>query len=180
MLAWRRLRAAGAVNLQHGVWILPQHPEQEGFLRDLIEELKPQGGSGWAFVASAPIAEVDEDIIERFRRDRDEDYTEFCERCDDFLIEIEKETQEQKFTFAELEENEVDLEKLEGWLAKIQARDFFGGHREKDAVASLARCRDVLDDFAQTIYQREGLEASDPEPAACEILAAKDLTGGER
>lgn len=163
---WRRLRAAGALGLQNGVWTLPQRPEQERFLSELIREIEPQGGSGLLFVASPISPELHEAVTEQFRRDRDQDYAEFVERCADFLAEIEKETGQQKYTFAELEENEVDLLKLEGWLGKIQARDFFGGHRAEEAVAGLARCREALHLFAGTVYEREGLESTESQPGA--------------
>lgn len=155
---WRRLRSVGAVGLHNGTWALPHRPEQERFLKDLLHEIEPQGGTALLFTAET---RSHAEIIERFRHDRDQDYAEFCERCDDFLSEIAKETGQQKFTYAELEENEVDLQKLEGWLGKIQARDFFGGHRLEGATEALARCRNVLQAFAHAVYEREGLEPND-------------------
>jgi hypothetical protein len=46
VLVWRRMRAAGAAALQQGVWVLPQTPEHEQFLRDVLREAQHQGGSG--------------------------------------------------------------------------------------------------------------------------------------
>lgn len=161
VMVWRRLRSAGAVGLQNGVWALPHRQEQERFLTNLLLEIEPQRGTGLLLTAETQSLEHHAQIVERFRHDRDQDYAEFCERCDDFLGEVAKETGQQKFTYAELEENEVDLQKLQGWLGRIQARDFFGGHRREEASAALARCRDTLRDFAHTVYEREGLEPHD-------------------
>lgn len=55
-------------------------------------------------------------MVARFKSDRDEQYTEFIDKCTDFEAEIAKETAAQHFTYAELEENDVDLKKLQiGW-----------------------------------------------------------------
>ncbi len=153
---WRRMREVGAAGLQNGVWVLPRKPEQEKFLQELLAEVNRQGGSGLLLVALPLNPQDQEEIIERFRSDRDDEYVEFCERCREFVAEIDKETGLQKFTFAELEENEEDLKKLAGWLRKIQGRDFFGGHRAEEAVTALARCRGAFRSFMNSVYAREG------------------------
>jgi hypothetical protein len=157
VLVWRRLRAAGALGLQHGVWVLPRTPEQERFLRELLAEITPQGGSGLLFEATALSPDVPADLVARFRAERDQDYAEFRGRCRDFLAEIAKETAAQNFTFAELEENEQDLHKLVGWLQKIRARDFFGGQQAEPSTADLARCHEAFQGFAQAVYAHAGL-----------------------
>lgn len=154
---WRRLRSAGALSLQSGAWVLPRSPEHEHFLAEQAREVASQGGSALVFVAYPLEPEVQVSILERFRAERDRDYGEFLERSEDFLAEIEKETKRRKFTFAELEENDLDLKKLEGWLSRIQARDFFGGHKVHEAVAALERCRQALKEFARKVYESEGL-----------------------
>ena len=68
-------------------------------------------------------------MVERFRADRDQEYREFGVQCREFLAEIAKETTADNLTFAALEENEHDLQKLHTWLTKISARDFFSAPR---------------------------------------------------
>jgi hypothetical protein len=67
----------------------------------------------------------DKEMIARFANDRQREYQEFATRAQGLLDEVAKEIAAEKFTFAELEEVEDDLKKLEVWLAKISARDFF-------------------------------------------------------
>ena len=81
---------------------------------------------------------------ERFQSERAKEYLEFGERCQEFLHEIEKETLAQKFTFAELEENEQDLLKLTRWLRKIQQRDFFPETSHHAANEAMTRCREAM------------------------------------
>jgi hypothetical protein len=65
-----------------------------------------------------------------------------------------------KYTFAELEESEQDLEKLARWLAKIHARDFFPGKRGQEAGAMLARCQAAVEAFSQSVYAAEEVTGS--------------------
>jgi hypothetical protein len=152
------MRAAGAAALQQGVWVLPQTPEHEQFLRAVLHEAQQLGGNGILLVATPLDADRASEVVERFREDRDEEYREFGVRCRDFLAEIAKETAARNLTFAALEENEHDLQKLHAWLGKIRARDFFGAPQAHAAAEALAACERALHSFAEAIYTREGLQ----------------------
>ncbi len=165
VLVWRRLQQAGAINLQAGAWMLPHAPAQEQLLKTLLTELEQQGGSGFFLEAVAPSARIQADLIERFQGERNKEYQEFGERCQEFLQELEKETRAHKFTFAELEENEQDLLRLTRWLRKIQQRDFFPGPASRVAQERLAHCRQALQAFTATVYEQEGLPTPNPEEA---------------
>jgi hypothetical protein len=158
VLVWRRMRAAGAAALQQGIWVLPQTPEHEQFLRDVLREAQQQGGSGILMVATPLDADHTAEVVDRFRADRDQEYREFGVRCHDFLAEIAKETAADNFSFAALEENEHDLQKLHTWLGKIRARDFFDALQSRAAADALAACARALQGFAAAIYTREGLQ----------------------
>ncbi len=163
---WRRLRAAGAAGVHNGAWILPHSDEHIALVTQLAETVRRQGGSA-ALFATAAISQPEEDmVLARFRSDRAREYDEFAERARGFLAEIDKETQLGKFTFAELEEVEDDLEKLSAWLGKIRARDFFPEERMTGAGETLVRCGAALRVFAEEVYAQEGISAAaDDEPA---------------
>jgi len=120
-----------------------------------------QGGIGFVLPVSASSQETNEAIVRLFRADRAREYDEFAERCTAFLNEINRESNAGKYTFAEMEESEQDLEKLARWLAKIQARDFFPDGRRQQSAALLARCQNTLEGFSQAVYTAEGVQ--DPE-----------------
>lgn len=61
-----------------------------------------------------------------FKVDWDEVYCEFIDKCVDFEVEIVKECVVNYFIYVELEENDVDLKKLQGWIEKICKFDFYG------------------------------------------------------
>ena len=158
---WRRLRAAGAAGLPGSAWVLPMTEEHAVLFEQLAETVRGQGGSGLVLAASAPSADAGAAVVARFRADRAREYDEFAERCAALLAEIGKETGRGKFTFAELEEIEQDMEKLSGWLGKIRARDFFPDARQAQATDALQECRHALDGFVRAVYQAEGLRPGD-------------------
>lgn len=155
VMVWRRMKAAGAVSLQNGVWVLPHTKEQERIVDDLLSYLYEQGADGQSFAASTLNDKVEKDLVQRFRGLRDEEYAELIERCHGLVAELAKETKKKKFTFAELEENEEDLQKLENWLARIQTRDLVGGARAGEAVRSVEACKKALKIFADHVYAQE-------------------------
>ena len=161
VMVWRKMRAAGALGLQNGVWVLPNKPEHTKFLTDLLAAIREDAASGYIFTVG-PVSEgTADDILERFRSDRDEEYTEFCERCQEFLGEISKETEKEKFTFAELEDIEQDYRKLERWLRKIQRRDFAGGRLADEATRLLSTGKAAYEVFSNEVYRRQGIDIMD-------------------
>jgi uncharacterized protein YdbL (DUF1318 family) len=167
---WRRLRAMGATGMLNGAWVLPHSVERAEFFGQLQETARRQGGSGFVLTVSASSPETDETIVRRFRADRTREYDELAERSAAFLTEIDKETRAGKFTFAEMEESEQDLEKLARWLTKIQARDFFPDERWPESIEMLARCRRALEKFSCEVYAAEGIQppADSTEPDSTE------------
>src|SRR5258708_35939458 len=94
----------------------------------------------------------EEKVVGRFKADRDDAYEEFIDKCADFEREIAKEVTAQHFTYAELEENDVDLKKLQGWLEKIKKLDFYGATRAAEAEERLRACDALLDDYANRAF----------------------------
>jgi hypothetical protein len=163
---WRRLRAAGAASVLNGAWILTVTDEHKLLYAQLVEMVRAQGGSATVFATAATSDEEERAIVARFQADRAREYDEFAERSGEFLAEIEKETRRRKFTFAELEEIEDDLDKLSTWLSKIKARDFFPDARMQQANETLETCGTALRTFADAVYAQEGI-----------VDAADDRTG---
>lgn len=156
---WRRLHAIGAAGILNGSWILPHTTAHLQFFEQLQETVRKQGGRAFVLTVSELSPDTTAMIVEQFRADRGREYDEFAERCDAFLTEISKETRAGKFTFAELEEGEQDLEKLVRWLTKIQARDFIPDERWPVSDEMLERCRRALEGFSWVVYAAGEVEA---------------------
>ena len=158
---WRRMKAAGALSLQNGAWLLPASPRNRQLLQETLAYLRAEGGSSSIFEAKALEPGEETLLIDRFKAGAGEEYAEFCERCAALLGEISRESEQRKFTFAELDEGEEELQKLVSWLRKIRARDFFQTRESGQATASLEACRIALKEFENRVYQNEGLQPPD-------------------
>jgi hypothetical protein len=157
---WRRLRGAGAASMLNGAWVLPRTDEYAALLAQLTGTVRGQGGNANVFAIQEMSPTETESIVARFRTDRAREYDEFEDRSRAFLAEIERETQRRKFTFAELEEIEDDLEKLSTWLDKIRTRDFFPSGNSQTAAETLERCLAAFQTFAAAVYSQEGVAMS--------------------
>jgi hypothetical protein len=160
VLVWRRMQTIGALNLQNGLWLLPQTAEHEQFIRTTRTEIEKQGGMMWVFTAQLIDAMMQEHLTARFQEERQKEYAEFATRCQELHHELEREAQAGNWTFAELEENEYDLHKLTRWLRQIQRRDFFPTASSQEAVGHLAQCSEHLQAFAQKVYTQQGVISS--------------------
>jgi hypothetical protein len=148
---WRKLKAAGAVYLQNGVAALPADAAGERAMRGAAQEVRELGGTGHLLRGTAVGDEAA--LVGAFGEARDAEYAEVLSTCSDFHAELEKERAARKFTFAELEENEEDLAKLEAWLRKVEIRDRFGASSAGDARAAVDACRENLEAFAASVYE---------------------------
>jgi len=147
---WRKLKAAGALYLQNGVAALPAGPASERVLRGIAEEV--DGMEGAAQLFQGRLLGDEEAVRGQFNAARDEEYTELLTRCGEFHAELARERAAGKYTFAELEENEEDLAKLEAWRDKIARRDSFGAGLSREAAEALAACRADLEGYASAVY----------------------------
>lgn len=149
---WRRLKGMGAIYLQSGVCVLPKTDDHERRLKMLENEVAAGGGETVILETVGFDRSQEEKVIAHFKADRDDAYAEFIDKCDDFEREIAKETAAEHFTYAELEENDVDLKKLQGWLAKIRKLDFYGAPLAEQAEARLRACEALLDTYARRVF----------------------------
>ena len=114
---WRRLKSLGAIYLQNSAAALPASVTAERALRKLRSEILDM--SGTAVLLSCAVLAGEQEVMAAFQAARDDEYEEIVDKCEDFLGQVRKEYVAEHFTYAELEENEVDLVKLRNWLAKV-------------------------------------------------------------
>lgn len=149
---WRKLKGLGAVYLQSGVCLLPKTDEHVRRLKMIENDIAELEGEA-VLLETAPLNRAQEEkVVARFKADRNEEYREFLDKCADFEREIEKETKASHFTYAELEENDVDLKKLQSWLEKIRKLDFYQSDLADEAQARLEGCEALLDSYAKRVF----------------------------
>jgi hypothetical protein len=149
---WRRLKGMGAIYLQNGVCLLPKTDNHVRRLKMLENDIAGMGGEALILETIALDRGQEEKVVARFKADRDEQYREFLGRCSDFEAEIAKEIAINKFTYAELEEEDTDLKKLQGWLQEIRKLDFYGATLAEKAAERLRACETLLDSYAQRVF----------------------------
>jgi uncharacterized protein YdbL (DUF1318 family) len=155
VMVWRRMRSAGSVGLDNGLWILPDTEASEKVIQEIKTYIENQGGTSKTFLANTFDDATEAEIVARFKQDRAEEYGELKEQCVDFLAEIDKEIGRKNFSFAEYEENEQDLVKLEAWFEKVKQRDFMGTDQAKESAECLETCRQALQQFAIEVFNHE-------------------------
>ena len=155
---WRKLKKSGAVILGQSVWFLPVNENNEAFLQKISDEIIQNNGESYIMRMIPQDESTLERIVAAFNQARDEEYSELLEQCDDLICELEKESGLGKFTFAELEENEDELQKLTGWYQKITERDFHGASLRPSADEKLGQCRALLEAFGAEVYRQNDEE----------------------
>jgi hypothetical protein len=162
---WRKLKAMGAVYLQNGVCLLPKTEDHLRRLKVVENDVDGAGGEAVLLETTGLDRAQEDKVVGRFTAERDEAYREFIAKCADFEGEIAKETAAQHFTYAELEENDEDLEKLKGWLAKIRKIDFYGAPLSAEAETSLAHCAGLLEAYAKRVFEAHEENRIPPPPS---------------
>ncbi len=123
---WRKLKKLGAIYLQQAAALLPDRPDIAAEMDDLAQKIVEFGGEVTLLKTRSESKEWQQDVVQRFNRQRDEEYAEVAEGAQRIMDELDREGKRGKFSFAELEENEEALDSLKRWLAQVIARDFFG------------------------------------------------------
>ncbi|MBM4145305.1 MAG: chromate resistance protein ChrB [Nitrospira sp.] len=150
---WRQLKKLGAVNFQT-VWVIPYSKESVAELNKLIEDIEKHKGEGLLIEGKTLTKSQEESIGKVFIDSRNEEYKELIEKCEDFFREIKFEINRKNFIFAEVEENEEELQKLKLWMKKIEKRDFVKAPLRKPAIEKIKECEKMFEDFTQRVYKQ--------------------------
>jgi DNA-binding transcriptional regulator PaaX len=151
--AWRRLKALGAIYLQNSVAALPMSAPAERSMRKLQHEIVQMSGTATLMKSAVLVGEST--VIATFQSARADEYDEILDRCRGFLTEVEREYEKSHFSYAELEENEVDYTKLVNWFEKVRGRDVFDAPGRILAEAELKKCEQALEEYAARVYAEE-------------------------
>lgn len=173
---WRRIRGMGAVYLQNSICVLPSSLDHQRQFRMVQADIEQAGGEAVIFETQALDAGQEERVVAYFKKDREQDYEEFLDKCADYKKEVAKEVKAEHYTFAELKENDEDLKKLKHWLERIKTLDFYGAPARAAAEQELVECEEALESYAAEVFEREQHARTTPltkPPAAKRSPAAK-------
>ena len=160
---WRKLRSLGALYLQQSVCLLPATADVARDVRRLAGRVRHGGGTARVLPMAFTDPAEEQAVVTELNAARDAEYAEVLDRLPELHRELAGEQARGRATYAEVEESEADLHRFQAWLAKIEARDYFGaagGEAARGAVAAAAA--------ALAAFEKAALDAetSWPAPAA--------------
>lgn len=178
--AWRGLHALGGLFLGPTVCLLPPGLADGRVLDAIATRVRAAGGTFERFEIES-FAEATEVVLRaRYNEGRDAEYAEVVERAEGMVEELEREGARDKFTFAEVEENEADLAKLQRWLRRVRARDLFGAPGRAAAVAAVDAAATRLESFTAEAIDREAADGGGMPAAESEDSPHLKVVRGDR
>lgn len=149
---WRELRRIGAVALQQAAWAIPTGDGFDEGLQRAVALVERGGGRPLLFdvVPSETTAAALEEL---FTSEREAEWAEFLSECDKAEAELHREIEKQKFTLAELDEEEQNLDRLRRWYRDLRAKDLFGAPSAQVGEHRMKECAELLEDFAERVFE---------------------------
>jgi NurA-like 5'-3' nuclease len=151
---WRELKKAGALYPPLSFCIMPNTAESMEQALNLKGKISEYGRT--VVLEAKAVDEEDHNTIVRlFQAEREKQYEEILEECQEFLREIESNISDQKLTDEEVEEMEESLEGLERWFGRVKTIDWISKSPSRKKVEkALEKCRDALTDFAEKVQAK--------------------------
>jgi len=151
---WREVRRSGALHLQQAVVAFPDTPEFRSEADRFARVVAEVGGKTLAFGGEPLAASDGARLVGRWNKARNAEYRELIAKCEAFLAEIDHEFEVEKFTDAELEEEEAELDKLKRWHERVVRRDVHGAEVGSDAADAIDRAEAALARFTTAVFER--------------------------
>jgi hypothetical protein len=151
---WREVRRSGALQLQKSVVAFPDTGDFRTAVTRVRAAIGEVGGTALALRAEPLQHEDDARLEAAWNEARAAEYVELAAECEKLVAEIEKEFAKEKFTLAELDEEEAELEKLKSWHARIRARDVHDCDGAAETEAALERAADAVSRFMRAVFDR--------------------------
>jgi hypothetical protein len=128
---WRRLQALGAIAVRQAAYVLPDSPGAREDFEWLKAEIKGAGGEASVFSAATVDAWTDDELIEQFRRSRQEAYEEIARE----LEQLSKRSARTRTRLVAARQIQTFRQRL----ADLGRIDFFGAPGRERAAALLDR-----------------------------------------
>ena len=151
---WREIRRSGALHLQQSVVAVPDTDDFADDVQRLREVLADVGGQVTALRTEALASGDDGRLLEAWNDARDAEYRELAGECAKFLAEIDHEFEIEKFTLAELDEEEAELDKLQRWHERIRSLDVHGAPGGPAAASGVTDAEAALARYSAAVFER--------------------------
>ena len=155
---WRELRRVGAIQLGQGSWALPAVPAYEDIVTSVVGLVGRHEGEVLTLNAVAGDDVTADRIRALYDEARRAEWAEFAAECGKCLAELQREIVNEKFTLAELDEEEQNVDRLRRWCCELRLRDVFDSVSSEVTTAQLDACTAELDTFTALVYAAVGLD----------------------
>jgi hypothetical protein len=158
--AWRELRRGGAVQLGPGSWAVPAQPVFAETVERVAELVRRGDGELFVLDARARDEGSSARLQAAYTEAREAEWTEFLSDCVKFTAELDHEIAIEKYTLAELDEEEQSMERLRRWHRELGVRDVFGSPSAATGQLRLTECASRLEDYTERVFEALNTEPS--------------------
>ena len=144
MRIWRKLQKLGAVAIKNSVYVLPANEKTNEDFQWLKQEIESAGGEAAVFRAGSVEGATDAEIINAFRRARDEEFAALSAEFDGLTGRVREQSRAKHLSPSRLAAHETELDRLHGELQRVIANDFFAAKGRAAAVSAYERCQKVI------------------------------------
>jgi hypothetical protein len=139
---WRRLQQLGAIAVKQAAYVLPDSPAAREDFEWLKTEIEAGSGQASVFAADSVDGRSDDELVEEFRRSREESYRELGKEIERALRGASKSRGRRNRASSS---GRRSVEEFERRLADIEAVDFFGAGGRDRVVSLLNRLKTEIE-----------------------------------
>jgi hypothetical protein len=141
---WRKLQKLGAVSIKNSVYVLPFNEKTHEDFQWLKQEIESAGGEATVFRAGSVEGATDDEIINAFRKGRDDEYARITTDLDGLTGKIREQKRGGHLYAGRLAGYEAEIDKLHAELESVVSTDFFGAGGRSAAMKAYEQCQKAL------------------------------------
>ena len=141
---WRKLQKLGAIAIKNSVYVLPANEKTNEDFQWLKQEIESAGGEAAVFRAGSVEGATDEEIINAFRKARDEEFAAITAEFDGLTGRIREQSRAKHLSPTRLAAHETELDRLHGELERVIGNDFFEARGRATALTAYERCQKAI------------------------------------
>lgn len=141
---WRKLQALGAVLIKNSFYVLPYSEKTNEDFQWLRQEIESSGGEASLFRAGSVEGSTDKEIVEMFRKERDEGYAKLISEFEGLSGAAREQAKGNSLSVGKLAQYQSELSKLRQELDRVTATDFFQAPQRRKAQDAFEKCRREL------------------------------------
>lgn len=152
---WREFKKLGALYPQMSLCILPNNQEKIEKI-EKVSQIILSGGRFIKITATELDKKEHDKISDMYRKERDKQYDEIVEECEEFIEETDLNIRNKKFTQEEVEEMEEVLDGLYRWFGKALSLDWIDeSPKILELRELLKKCQESMDHFAELSFHKK-------------------------